>query len=117
MKPTVLYQAQTYQVFCFPHPRSESPGSSRSLFITAMQPRVRFNAKARQGGSHKKKKTHRPKDRPDGPEEQMDPNATIVVPKSDAEKEQERKLKMREEVRLHDFCQSRVQLRTCRDRC
>ncbi|RDX56057.1 P-loop containing nucleoside triphosphate hydrolase protein [Lentinus brumalis] len=63
-----------------------------------MQPRVRFNAKARQGGSHKKKKTHRPKDRPDGPEEQMDPNATIVVPKSDAEKEQERKLKMREEM-------------------
>ncbi|KAI0724370.1 P-loop containing nucleoside triphosphate hydrolase protein [Cerioporus squamosus] len=63
-----------------------------------MQPRVRFNAKARQGGSHKKKRAHRPKDRPDGPEEQVDPNATIVVPKSDAEKEQERKLKMREEM-------------------
>ncbi|RPD63130.1 P-loop containing nucleoside triphosphate hydrolase protein [Lentinus tigrinus ALCF2SS1-6] len=62
-----------------------------------MQSRVRFNARARQGGTHKKK-AKRGKDRPDGPEEQLDPNAPIVVPKSEVEKEQERKLKMREEM-------------------
>ena len=62
-----------------------------------MQPRVRFNAKARQGGTHKKK-AKRGKDTPNEGEEQFDHNASIVVPKSEQEKEQERKLKIREEV-------------------
>ena len=31
-------------------------------------------------------------------EEQVDPNAAIVIPKSEEEREHERKLKMREEV-------------------
>ncbi|TBU35061.1 P-loop containing nucleoside triphosphate hydrolase protein [Dichomitus squalens] len=61
-----------------------------------MQPRVRFNAKAR--SSHKKK-AKRAKDRPEASQEdQVDPNAAIVVPKSEEEKERERKLKMREEI-------------------
>ena len=76
-----------------------------------MQPRVRFNAKARQGGTHKKK-AKRGKDRPDGSEEQGDPNAPIVVPKSEVEKEQERRLKKREEVRLRTFVLYRAKLRT-----
>ena len=64
-----------------------------------MQPRVRFNAKAR--SSHKKK-AKRGKDRPEALQgDQVDPNAEIVVPKSEEEKEREKKLKMREEVRLH----------------
>ncbi|KAI0757185.1 P-loop containing nucleoside triphosphate hydrolase protein [Daedaleopsis nitida] len=62
-----------------------------------MQPRTRFNAKARQGSSHKKK-AKRGKDVPDASQEQPDPNATIVVPKSEVEREEERKQKMREEM-------------------
>ena len=60
-----------------------------------MQPRVRYNSTAR--ASHKKK-AKRGKDTPNEGEEQFDPNASIVVPKSEQEKEQERKLKIREEV-------------------
>ncbi|KAI0662646.1 P-loop containing nucleoside triphosphate hydrolase protein [Cubamyces menziesii] len=60
-----------------------------------MQPRVRFNAKAR-GGSHKKK-AKRGKDEDVG-QEHPDPNAPIVIPKSEEEREKERKLKMREEM-------------------
>ncbi|KAJ8494910.1 hypothetical protein ONZ51_g2046 [Trametes cubensis] len=61
-----------------------------------MQPRVRFNAKAR-GGSHKKK-AKRGKDKEDVGQEHPDPNAPIVIPKSEEEREKERKLKMREEM-------------------
>ena len=74
-----------------------------------MQPRVRFNARARQGGSHKKK-AKRAKDRDNAPPEEADPNAPIVVPKSEAEKEQERKAKMREEVRRSPIRLSRAML-------
>ena len=63
-----------------------------------MQARVRFNAKARQG-SHKRK-TKRSQDKPKLGEEDPDPNAAIVAPKSEEQKEEERRLKLREEVRM-----------------
>ena len=75
--------------------------SSRPLLravCTQMQPRIRFNARARQS-SHKKN-VKREKVTPNEGKDQSDPNASIVIPKSEQEKEQERKLKMREEVQL-----------------
>ena len=74
-----------------------------------MQPRVRFNAKAR-GGSHKKK-AKRGKDKEDVGQEHPDPNAPIVIPKSEEEREKERKLKMREEVSNYVFqCPTYIQM-------
>lgn len=58
--------------------------------------RARYNAKAR--SAHKKKAKHRT-DKQETVQDRPDPNATIVVPKTEEEKEQERKLNMREEVR------------------
>lgn len=65
--------------------------------------RQRYNAKARQstvgGSSHKKKgkrKTQQPLSQ-DAPE--VNPNAEIVAPKSEEQKEQDRREKLREEVR------------------
>lgn len=63
-----------------------------------MQPRVRYNSNAR--SSHKK--TKRRKDRPEiSAEEPSNPNAAIVIPKGEEEREREKKLKVREEVRGH----------------
>ena len=59
-----------------------------------MQQRVRFNTRARQG-SHKKR-AKRGKDAVS--EEQPDPNAPIVALKTEEERDQERRVKMREEV-------------------
>ena len=73
--------------------------TSRPRNLANMQPRIRFNARARQS-SHKKK-AKRGKDRPHEEDEHLNPNAPIVTPKSEAEKAQEKKLRMREEVRLH----------------
>lgn len=66
--------------------------------------RERFNAKARQSvaGSHKKKKGKRSitdKD-PSGVQEPCNPNADIVVPKSEEQKELDRKEKLKQEVRF-----------------
>ncbi|KAH8104549.1 P-loop containing nucleoside triphosphate hydrolase protein [Cristinia sonorae] len=66
--------------------------------------RERFNAKARQstaGSSHKKKKrtkasTEDPADRPS--EAYSDPNAEIIVPKSEEAKEADRKERLRQEL-------------------
>ncbi|KAI8995457.1 P-loop containing nucleoside triphosphate hydrolase protein [Trametes punicea] len=58
--------------------------------------RVRYNSKAR-GGFHKKKKVKH-NDKPSAIQDQPDPNAPIIVPKSEEEKEKEQKRKMREEM-------------------
>ncbi|KAI0768467.1 P-loop containing nucleoside triphosphate hydrolase protein [Trametes elegans] len=59
--------------------------------------RTRYNAKAR-SGSHKKK-AKRGKDRQDlGQPDQPNPNAEVVVPKSEEQRAEERKRKMREEM-------------------
>ena len=52
-----------------------------------MQPRARFNAKARQGRSHKKK-AKRGKDTSEVSREEVDPNVPIVVPKTEGQKEE-----------------------------
>jgi ATP-dependent RNA helicase DHX37/DHR1 len=75
----------------------------------------RYNAKARAGGSHKKgksKKKHT--DQADGSAQEADANAEVVERKSEADKEQDRRTKMRQQVRkepgalygvlLKEFC-------------
>ncbi|KAF9013392.1 P-loop containing nucleoside triphosphate hydrolase protein [Cyathus striatus] len=61
-----------------------------------VQPRERFNTKGRQGsrkkGKQRKQKAH------NGPEMQEDSNADIITPKSDAEKDKERKEKLLQEL-------------------
>lgn len=64
--------------------------------------RERYNAKARgstAGSSHKKKGKRREKDTTDSV--QHDPNAEIVVPKSEDQKNAERKERLRQEVSGH----------------
>ena len=81
---------------------SLSPTSPYILTLpgnTNMQQRVRFNSRARQG-SHKKK-AKRGKDAVS--EEQPDPNAPIVALKTEEERDQERRAKMREEVSVWCF--------------
>ena len=68
------------------------------LIQRSMQPRIRYNSKAR--SSHKRK-TKRERDKSDLPEQLVDPNATNVAPKSEEEREHERKVKMREEVCMY----------------
>ncbi|KAH9846064.1 P-loop containing nucleoside triphosphate hydrolase protein [Lenzites betulinus] len=57
--------------------------------------KTRYNAKAR--SSHKKK-GKRSKDVQDAVRDQPDPNAAVVIPKSEEERAEERKRKMREEM-------------------
>lgn len=78
-----------------------SPFSPSAVSPHDMQPRTRFNAKARQGSSYKKR-AKRGKDTIPPSQEQVDPNALIVVPRSELETEDEKKRKMREEV--SDVC-------------
>ena len=63
--------------------------------------RERFNAKARQStaGSHKKKGKRQNKGRDSlGTQESSNPNAEIVVPKTEEQKELDRKEKLKQEV-------------------
>ncbi|KAI0824165.1 P-loop containing nucleoside triphosphate hydrolase protein [Trametes gibbosa] len=57
--------------------------------------RTRYNAKAR--SSHKKKAKHS-KNTQDAGRDQPDPNAAVVIPKSEEERAEERKRKMREDM-------------------
>ncbi|VDC00770.1 unnamed protein product [Peniophora sp. CBMAI 1063] len=65
---------------------------------------ARYNAKARQGGAHKKSKTkRREQDAPgqlveNGKEREEDANADILERKSEEEKEAERRLKLRQQM-------------------
>lgn len=71
------------------------------------QLRERYNAKARQsnaGSSHKKRKRVKTaaegEDHGHSEQYTADPNAEIVVPKSEEAKEQDRKERLRQEVRV-----------------
>ena len=65
--------------------------------------RQRYNAKARQstvgGSSHKKKGKRKLQEPPPQDASEVDPNAEIVVPKSEEQKELDRREKLRQEVR------------------
>ena len=70
--------------------------------------RQRYNAKARQsavgGSSHKKKGKRKSLDPLNQDISEVDPNAEIVVPKSEEPKELDRREKLRQEVRLTMAC-------------
>ena len=70
--------------------------------------RQRYNAKARQstvgGSSHKKKGKRKSLDPLGQDVPEVDPNAEIVVPKSEEQKELDRREKLRQEVRLTMAC-------------
>lgn len=62
------------------------------------QPRLGYNAKARGSNAGGKKKGKRRIQASGEPSEEVDPNATIHVPKTMAEKEIERKERVKQEV-------------------
>jgi ATP-dependent RNA helicase DHX37/DHR1 len=67
----------------------------------------KFNAKARQSTAGSRKKGHLKRKREEGQVVQMeeaDPNASIFVPKTKEQKEQERKEKLRQEVCVGKSC-------------
>jgi len=63
----------------------------------------RFNAKARTGGSHKKGKVRKRRRDPsaEGSGHIADANAAVIERKTEAQKEAERRTKMRQEVRKY----------------
>lgn len=74
--------------------------------------RQRYNAKARQstvgGSSHQKKGKRKPQDSTNQDASEPDPNAEIVVLKSEEQKDLDRREKLREEVCFTLFCSVRL---------